>query len=119
MYALCLYGKQQGEHGSQNLQRTALLPATSPGRWSQLTVILATPEFIAHKWVHHRKRYKVTTVFVDHFNGLSFVYLQKSTSAGRKQSRQREHLKVYAKCMGFTIRHYHADNFIENRCEGP
>mgnify|MGYP000653665129 FL=1 len=92
-------------------------PATSPGAVVAVDqMISATPGFIAQmRGFITRKRYKVTTVFVDHFSGLSFVYLQKSTSAEETVEAKRA-FERYAKVHGVTIRHYHADNgiFIEN-----
>jgi hypothetical protein len=31
-------------------------------------------------WLN-KKRYRVATIFVDHFSGLSYIHLQKSTNA--------------------------------------
>jgi hypothetical protein len=56
-----------------------------------------------------RQRYKVATVFVDHYSRLSFVYLQKSTS-GEETVQAKRAFKAYAHSHGVTVLHYHADN---------
>ncbi len=58
-----------------------------------------------------KKRYTVTTVFVDHLSGLSFVYNQQSTSAAETVEAKRA-FERYAKLHGVTVKHYHADNGI-------
>jgi hypothetical protein len=47
-----------------------------------------------------KKRYKVATIFVDHFSNFSFVHLQSSTNAHKK----------LANSFLVVIRHYHANN---------
>jgi hypothetical protein len=62
------------------------------------------------------KRYPAATVFVDHFSGLSYVHLQKSTSAD-EMIEARDCFERYAASKGVRILHYHADNgrFTENK----
>lgn len=88
-------------------------PATSPGAVvASDQMISATPGFIAQvRGFITRKRYKVTTVFVDHFSGISFVYLQKSTSVAKTVEAKRA-FERYAKVHGVKSRNYHADNGI-------
>ena len=75
-------------------------------------MISATPGLIAQmKGFITQKRYTVTTVFVDHFSGLSFVYLQKSTTAFETVEAKRS-FERYAKLHGVRVKHYHADNGI-------
>ncbi len=117
--AACLYGKatRRAWRSKSPANSMTTPPATSPGAVVAVDqMISATPGFIAQmRGFITRKRYKVTTVFVDHFSGLSFVYLQKSTSAEETVEAKRA-FERYAKVHGVTIRHYHADNgiFIEN-----
>jgi Reverse transcriptase (RNA-dependent DNA polymerase)/GAG-pre-integrase domain len=54
-------------------------------------------------------RYRVATVFVDYYSGLSYVHLQSSTSSKETLEAKFEFEK-YARTHGVTIRHYHADN---------
>jgi hypothetical protein len=55
------------------------------------------------------RRYKVATVFVDHFSGLSYVHLQTSTNAEETLNAKMEFEK-YARSFGVSVSHYHADN---------
>jgi hypothetical protein len=55
------------------------------------------------------KRYKAATVFVDHFSGLSYVHLQKSTSADETVE-AKDCFERYAASQGVRILHYFADN---------
>jgi hypothetical protein len=60
-------------------------------------------------------RYCYVTVFTDHFSDLSYVHLQKTiTSAETLEAK--DAFKAYAKSIGVTIQHYHADNgqFADN-----
>jgi hypothetical protein len=61
------------------------------------------------------KRYRAATVFVDHFSGLSYMHIQKSTGAEETLQGKRQ-FESYAASHGVKIRHYHADNgrFAEN-----
>jgi hypothetical protein len=56
-----------------------------------------------------RKKYKVGTIFVDHFSRLSYVYLQESTK-GAQTLAAKQSIETYASTHGVKIRHYHADN---------
>ena len=57
------------------------------------------------------KRFVVTTVFVDHFSGLSFVHNQTSTAAEHTVEGKKA-FERYAKSHGVQVQHYHADNGI-------
>ena len=61
-----------------------------------------------------KKRYKCATIFVDHYNRLSYVHLQTSTS-GEETLQAKQAFEAFAKTHGVTIQHYHADNgrFVE------
>ena len=56
-----------------------------------------------------RLQYKVATVFVDQFSGLSYVYLQKSTTVDETVL-VKHAFERFAASHGVVIRHYHADN---------
>jgi Reverse transcriptase (RNA-dependent DNA polymerase) len=56
-----------------------------------------------------KRRYKVATIFVDHFSDLSFVHLQTSTNAIETLQAKKE-FERYARSAGVSIAHYHADN---------
>jgi len=80
------------------------LESTTPGFIGQLKGILTT------------QRYKVMTVFVDHYSDYSYVYAQKTTSAEETIEAKRA-FERFSASHGVTIRHYHADNgrFAEKR----
>jgi hypothetical protein len=58
-----------------------------------------------------RKRYTVTTVFVDHFSGLSYLHHQMSATA-EQTIEAKGAFERYAKVHGVQVLHYHADNGI-------
>jgi hypothetical protein len=62
-----------------------------------------------NKGFFFRKRYKVATVFVDHFSRLSFVYLQESTKGDETLLAKRA-FEAYAASFGVKVYNYHADN---------
>ena len=53
----------------------------------------------------------VCTVFVDHFCNLSYVHLQKSTSAA-DTIKVKLAFERYALQHGVSVQHYHADNCV-------
>jgi hypothetical protein len=111
----CLFGKATRRAWRSKAPRNLKLPptATSPGAVVSIDqMVSATPGLIAQmRGFLTRKRYTVTTVFVDHFSGLSFVYLQQTTTA--LETIEAKHaFERYAKLYGVSIKHYHADNGI-------
>jgi hypothetical protein len=56
-------------------------------------------------------RYKVVTVFVDHYSGFGYVFLQKSTSAAETLEAKIAFERV-CQSSGHKVLHYHADNGI-------
>ena len=75
-------------------------------------LISSTPGLIRQmKGFLTHKRYRVTTVFVDNFSGLSYVHSQMSTDAAATIEAKKS-FEPYAKAHGVTIGHYHADNGI-------
>lgn len=61
------------------------------------------------------KHYCYATVFVDHYSGVSFVYLQKTIS-GEEMVEAKKAFKAYSRSPGVNIQHYHTDNgrFADN-----
>ena len=59
--------------------------------------------------LYQKHRYRCATVFVDQYSGLSFVYLQQSTTA-EKTLRKKVAFEQYSETFGVSIMHYHADN---------
>jgi Reverse transcriptase (RNA-dependent DNA polymerase) len=76
----------------------------------------ATPGLVAQmKGNLTKERYTVATVYVDHFSELSFVYLQRGTSALETLDSKKE-FERFARSNGVNIHHYRADNgrFADN-----
>lgn len=63
-----------------------------------------------------RSRYEATTVFVDQFSGLSYVHVQKTTSAA-DTIEAKDAFERFAASHGVRVLHYHADNgiFADNK----
>ena len=57
------------------------------------------------------KRCNYATVFVDHYSGYGYVYLQKTQSAAETLEAKKA-FEAKARSFGVTIEHYHADNGI-------
>ena len=80
-------------------------------------MISNTPGYIGHlRGTPTRDRYRVATIFVDHYSGIGYVYVQRSTSA--KDTIEGKNLfEEWADTHGVTIKHYHADNgiFADNK----
>ena len=62
-----------------------------------------------NKGYFFRKRYKVATVFVDHFSRLSFVYLQEPTK-GDETLLAKKAFEAHAASFGVKVVNYHANN---------
>ncbi len=58
-----------------------------------------------------KERYRYATIYVDHASGLSYVYLQK-TSTADETLRGKLAFEHYSRDKGVTIKAYHADNGI-------
>jgi hypothetical protein len=74
------------------------------------------PGMIAHiKGKPTIARYKVGTVFVDHFSDIMYVHFQK-TSSEAETIEAKEAFERWSRSHGVNIKHYHADNgrFAEN-----
>jgi hypothetical protein len=76
-----------------------------------------TPGLIAQNkgWLT-KKRYRVATVFVDHFSGLSYIHLQKSTNA-EETLEARLTFERFASKFKVQVKRNQADNgrFAENK----
>ena len=115
----CLFGKatcRPWQHKAAKLKTTRVL--TSPGECVSVDQLESmTPGLIGQmKGMPTRLRYKVATVFMDQFSGLSFVYLQKSTTAD-KRVLAKQAFERFAGLHGIIIQHYHANNgrFADNK----
>ena len=91
--------------------------ATRPGQIVLVDQLESTsPGFIAQlKGVLTQQQHKYTTVFIDHFSGYTFVYLQKRITS--EETIMAKHaFKCSAEQRSVNILHYHADNgqFTDN-----
>jgi hypothetical protein len=120
----CLYGKATKRPWRTKGQSGTLKEVKHPGQ-CVLVDQLESPVagFIGqNKGFFFRKRYKVATIFVDHFSHLSYVYLQESTKGVQTLAAKRS-FEAYSASHGVKIQQYHADNgrFAEhlflNHCE--
>lgn len=113
--AACLFGKmtRQPWRSKVPINQMKVPMATAPGDVVGVDQLVSTtPGLIGQmRGFITRKRYSVTTVFVDYFSGLSFVHLQTSTNANQTID-AKDAWERYAKAHGVTIKHYHADNGI-------
>ena len=120
----CLYGRATKRPWRTKGQAGTIHPVTAPGQCVSVDQLESpVAGFVGqNKGYFFRKRYKVATIFVDHFSRLSYVYLQESTKGGQTLAAKRS-FEAYAATHGVKIRHYHADNgrFAEqlflNHCE--
>ena len=113
--AACLYGKATRRPWRTRAPVNAMLvpPVVAPGSVVSVDqMVSAIPGLIPQmKGFITYKRYEIATIFVDHFSGLSFVHLQKGSSAS--ETIEAKHaFERYAKVHGVSIKHYHADNGI-------
>ena len=62
-----------------------------------------------------KKRYRATTIFVDHFSRLRYVHLITGTSSEERVMAKKA-FKCFAEGHGVHIQHYHCDNghFADN-----
>jgi hypothetical protein len=118
----CLYGRatrrpwrtkpRLGHQGGK------LRTATEPGQCVSVDQLESTtPGLIAQMkgWLT-KKRYRVATVFVDHFSGLSYIHLQKSTTA-EETVEAKIAFERFASKVNVKVKSYQADNgrFAENK----
>ena len=118
----CLYGKatrrpwrtkpKLGQQGGK------LRTAMEPGQCISVDQLeSSTPGLIAQikGWLT-KKRYRVATIFVDHFSGLSYIHLQKSTNADETLEAKLA-FERFATKFKVQVKSYQADNgrFAENK----
>lgn len=111
----CMFGKatKRPWRTKAPVNQQAVPPATAPGAVVGVDqLISSTPGLVGQmRGALTRKRYTVSTVFVDHFSGLSYVHLQ-TTTATESTIEAKKAFERFAKVHGVIIRHYHADNHI-------
>jgi hypothetical protein len=118
----CLYGKATRRpwrtKGSSTASTRSIHKVNGPGQCISVDQLVSTtPGYIAQlRGRPTLKRYHAATVFVDNFSRLSYVHVQKGTSA--EETIQAKHaFERYARSHGVVTKHYHADNgiFADNK----
>jgi Reverse transcriptase (RNA-dependent DNA polymerase)/GAG-pre-integrase domain len=115
----CVYGKLTKRpwrtKGSPDMDNVNV--ATVPGQCVSVDQLESPIEgFVGQmKGKLTTKRYKVATIFVDHYSNLSFVHLQSTTNA-EDTLKAKQEFEAYAASFHVNIIRYHADNgrFAEN-----
>ena len=114
----CLYGKATRRPWRVKGHQGTMDTMTSPGQCVSVDQMISkTPGYIAHlRGTPTRDRYRVATIFVDHYSGVGYVHLQRSTSA-KDTIEAKERFEAWADTHGVAILHYHADNgiFADNK----
>jgi GAG-pre-integrase domain len=109
----CLYGKQTRKPWRHKPSNSKLEAADSktPGACVSVDQLESTTLGLIGqmKGKLTKSRYRVATVFVDHYSNLGYVYLQTSTNAV-ETVRAKVEFEKYARTFGVEIKHYHADN---------
>jgi Reverse transcriptase (RNA-dependent DNA polymerase)/GAG-pre-integrase domain len=109
----CLYGKQTKTpwRTKSPKKQLKLTEITQPGDCVSVDQLESSTLGLVGqmKGSLTKNRYKVATIFVDHFSNLGYVHLQMSTNAIETLQAKVEFEK-FARTYGVTIRHYHADN---------
>ena len=120
MCASCQFGKATRRPWRTKAlpsQAAKLKPITGPGSCVSVDQMESpTPGLIAQlKGILTTKRYRVATIFVDHYSRFSYVYLQTSTSA-KETLEAKQSFEAYCQQLGVRVMHYHADNgrFADN-----
>jgi hypothetical protein len=88
-------------------------PITKPGDCVSVDQLIShTPGLVAQlRGIPTKMRYRVATVYVDQYSRLSYVHLQKTTSAEETLESKRA-FENYAASFNVRIQHYHADNGV-------
>ena len=112
----CMYGKQKRRpwrtKGSDPTQHK-IKKATRPGQCVSVDQLESkTPGLVPQtSGILTKSRYRIATVFVDHYSDLDYVHLQESTSAEETIEGKRKFEQFMAD-RGVKVEHYHADNGV-------
>ncbi len=111
----CQYGKATKRPWRQKTSNnnSEVARVTRPGQVISVDQMISkTPGLIAQmRGFLVRQRYTACTVFVDHYSNLSYVHMQKSTSA-KETVEAKLAFERFALQHGVVVRHYHADNGV-------
>ena len=114
--AACLYGKatrRPWRTKPKAKDKDKVRKASRPGQIVSVDMLVSpVPGLVAQMsgWITS-KRYNYAMVFVDHYSGYGYVYLQKTQSAAETLEAKKA-FEAKARTFGVTIEHYHADNGI-------
>jgi hypothetical protein len=106
----CLYGRATKKPWQTKAQPNKIRTVTRPGQYVLVDQLESPIPGLKgqNKGFFFRERYKVATIFVDHFSCLSYVYLQESTK-GKETLLAKRAFEAYATSFGVIIANYHAD----------
>jgi len=114
LFTSCLYGKATCKAWRDKLTTTKpLCTITKPGQCISVDQLTSTtPGLVAQsRGKATTKQYMVATIFVNHYSGLSFTHLHKSTSV-EETIQGKEKFEAYTASCNVQVVHYHADNGI-------
>ena len=115
--ASCYFGKMTKRPWRTKAQPKRILPTTRPGQCVSVDQMeSSTTGFVAQlKGRLTTRRYRVATIFVDHYSDLSYVHLQSSTKSDETVEAKLA-FEAFARDHGVNVQHYHADNgrFADN-----
>ncbi|KAL7516298.1 hypothetical protein ACHAWF_000039, partial [Thalassiosira exigua] len=92
--------------------KSEIFVATKPGKVVSVEQMVSTlSDFVAQMTGKlTKRRYTGSTVVVDHFSILNFVFLMESNFTNDETIRAKEAFERFAQDHGVIIRQYHADN---------
>ena len=113
--AACLFGRatrRPWRHKTPSNRRTPK-PITSPGQQVSVDMLTSpTPGFVAQMTgLLTKQRYRYATVFVDHYSGYGYLYLQK-TQTVEETLEAKTAFEQHALQHGVKPTSYHADNGV-------
>jgi hypothetical protein len=117
MCAACQFGKATRKPWRTKAKNRNIKAVTSPGECVSVDQLESRAVgFVAQlKGRLTKGRYRVATIFVDHYSRLGYVHLQKD-STSVETLKAKSAFELFARERGVTIQHYHADNgrFVDN-----
>ncbi|MDA3833359.1 MAG: reverse transcriptase domain-containing protein [Spirochaetales bacterium] len=112
----CMYGKQKRRpwrtKGTTS-QQGKIKKATRPGECVSVDQLISGVPGLVGQTTGRltTSRYRVATIFVDHYSDLDYVHVQESTSAEDTIEGKRK-FEQFCFERGVKVQHYHADNGI-------
>jgi hypothetical protein len=117
MCAACQFGKATRRPWRTKAKNRRINTATAPGECVSVDQMESRAVgFVAQlKGRLTHGRYRVATIFVDHYSRLGYVHLQKD-STSKETLKSKHAFELYCRERGVKVSHYHADNgrFVDN-----